>query len=103
LARPFAGRRIPRDGDLFIYDLEVTRADDRMCERWEGLRLKVVEAAEPHGTLGGENTGSRLPASTRRSPGFDAGGGIRVPPLPAMALGCLTTERHGRLVRLHAD
>jgi enediyne polyketide synthase len=32
-----------RDGDLFVYDLILCKADGTVCERWEGLRLRRVE------------------------------------------------------------
>jgi len=31
-----------RDGDLFVYDLDLLDASGRILERWEGLRLQVV-------------------------------------------------------------
>ncbi len=33
-----------RDGDLFVYDLSIVAHDGTCLERWEGLRLKKVEA-----------------------------------------------------------
>jgi enediyne polyketide synthase len=36
-----------RDGDLFIYDLDIVRADGVVCEHWEGLRLRIVEGTGP--------------------------------------------------------
>lgn len=38
-------RQRRRDGDLFVYDAEVLAADGTLIERWEGLRLKAVDAA----------------------------------------------------------
>lgn len=35
-------RERSRDGDLFVYDLEVTGTDGTVRERWEGLRLRRV-------------------------------------------------------------
>src|SRR5208283_2351174 len=32
-----------RDGDNFIYDVEVTGAHGELIERWDGLRLRAVE------------------------------------------------------------
>jgi enediyne polyketide synthase len=37
------------DGDLLVYDVEVVDDDGRISERWEGLRLRVVERREPRG------------------------------------------------------
>ncbi len=34
-------------GDLLVYDVEVAGEDGRVCEHWEGLRLRVVERREP--------------------------------------------------------
>jgi hypothetical protein len=34
-------------GDLLVYDVEIADADGRVRERWEGLRLSVVEHREP--------------------------------------------------------
>jgi enediyne polyketide synthase len=36
-----------REEGLFVYDFEVVHADGTVCERWEGLRLKVVERIRP--------------------------------------------------------
>jgi enediyne polyketide synthase len=36
-----------RDGDRFVYDVEVTAADGHVCERWEGLELRRVAHAAP--------------------------------------------------------
>ena len=38
-----AARERLRDGDTFVYDLEVIGDAGRVLERWEGLRLKVLE------------------------------------------------------------
>ncbi len=38
-----------QQGNTFVYDLEVTDADGRVCERWEGLRLRRVGAVGPGG------------------------------------------------------
>jgi enediyne polyketide synthase len=40
-----AARERRREGDVFVYDLEVRGADGRVVERWRGLRLKAVERA----------------------------------------------------------
>lgn len=40
-----AARERRRDGDLFVYDLEILDAGGRVAERWHGLRLKAVERA----------------------------------------------------------
>jgi enediyne polyketide synthase len=41
-------RERSRDGNNFIYDLQVTNAAGEVIEQWEGLRLRAVEAlAEP--------------------------------------------------------
>jgi enediyne polyketide synthase len=37
-------REVGRDGDLFTYEMQVFDREGQMLERWEGLRLKVVEA-----------------------------------------------------------
>ncbi|HVT14604.1 MAG TPA: SDR family NAD(P)-dependent oxidoreductase [Thermoanaerobaculia bacterium] len=42
-----AARERRRDGDTFIYDLEILRRDGTLCERWEGLRLRAVGSATP--------------------------------------------------------
>jgi enediyne polyketide synthase len=42
-----AARERRRDGDTFIYDLEILRRDGTPCERWEGLRLRAVGRATP--------------------------------------------------------
>ncbi|MGD2113608.1 MAG: type I polyketide synthase, partial [Acidobacteriota bacterium] len=34
-----------REGPTFVYDLEITDAEGRLCERWEGLRLRAVDRA----------------------------------------------------------
>jgi len=39
-----------RDGDLFVYDLELMSDDGRVQEIWEGLQLKKVEAIAPAST-----------------------------------------------------
>jgi enediyne polyketide synthase len=36
-----------RDGDTFVYDMQVTEAGGRIWERWEGLRLQRVGQAAP--------------------------------------------------------
>ena len=33
-----------REGDLYVYDLELINADGRVQEKWEGLHLKKIEA-----------------------------------------------------------
>jgi enediyne polyketide synthase len=48
-----------RDGDRFVYDVEVTAADGHVCERWEGLELRRVAHAAP---------GTRWAAPPPRSP-----------------------------------
>lgn len=42
-----AARERFRDGDLFVYDVEVLGEDGRVVERWEGLQLKAVERLKP--------------------------------------------------------
>jgi len=42
-----AARERYREGDLFVYDVEVLGEDGRVLERWEGLRLKAVERLKP--------------------------------------------------------
>jgi enediyne polyketide synthase len=37
-----------RDGDDFIYDLNVEDSNGRICERWNGLRLHAVAPIETH-------------------------------------------------------
>jgi enediyne polyketide synthase len=39
----FAAREISRNGDDFVYDLEILAADGSLRERWEGLRLRAVD------------------------------------------------------------
>jgi enediyne polyketide synthase len=36
-------RQRERDGNVFVYDMEVTGADGELLERWKGLRLQAVE------------------------------------------------------------
>ncbi len=42
-----AARERNRDGNEFVYDLEVLTADGVLCERWEGLRLRAVDRIAP--------------------------------------------------------
>jgi enediyne polyketide synthase len=42
-------RERSHDGNSFLYDLEVTAADGRVLERWEGLQLSVVERLSARG------------------------------------------------------
>jgi enediyne polyketide synthase len=42
-----AARERSRDGDEFVYDLEVLTAEGRLCERWEGLKLRAVDRIAP--------------------------------------------------------
>ncbi|HEY7216128.1 MAG TPA: SDR family NAD(P)-dependent oxidoreductase, partial [Thermoanaerobaculia bacterium] len=42
-----AARERSRHGDEFVYDLEILTADGRLCERWEGLRLRAVDRVSP--------------------------------------------------------
>lgn len=42
-----AARERSRDGDEFIYDLELLTADGRLRERWEGLHLRAVDRIAP--------------------------------------------------------
>ncbi|MBI3839649.1 MAG: SDR family NAD(P)-dependent oxidoreductase [Planctomycetia bacterium] len=35
--------------DTFVYDMEIVGTDGRVCERWEGLRLRQVRATLPQG------------------------------------------------------
>lgn len=48
-ALSFAAREVSRNGDDFVYDLEILGSDGSLCERWEGLRLRAVDrtAAPP--------------------------------------------------------
>jgi enediyne polyketide synthase len=39
-------RELSRDGDTFVYDLEVTGEDGRLVERWERLHLRRVDDKE---------------------------------------------------------
>ena len=34
-----------RHGDIFVFDLDITDADDRVVERWQGLRLRLAGPA----------------------------------------------------------
>jgi enediyne polyketide synthase len=36
------------DGDNLVYDLRIENADGKICEQWEGLRLRAVSAIETH-------------------------------------------------------
>ncbi|MAE65188.1 MAG: beta keto-acyl synthase [Phycisphaeraceae bacterium] len=40
-------RERSRDGDLFVYDMQIVDADGTIRERWEGLQLKAVEPIQP--------------------------------------------------------
>jgi enediyne polyketide synthase len=40
-------RERSEQGDLLVYDLEIADEDGHVRERWEGLRLRVVERREP--------------------------------------------------------
>lgn len=42
-----AARERRRDGDLFLYDLEILAVDGTLIERWEGLRLRAVDRIAP--------------------------------------------------------
>ncbi|HEV2844876.1 MAG TPA: polyketide synthase dehydratase domain-containing protein, partial [Thermoanaerobaculia bacterium] len=42
-----AARERSRNGDDFVYDLELLTADGRLSERWEGLRLRAVDRIAP--------------------------------------------------------
>lgn len=42
-----AARERQREGDLFVYDVEVQSLEGRVVERWEGLRLRAVERLAP--------------------------------------------------------
>ncbi|HEX5757554.1 MAG TPA: SDR family NAD(P)-dependent oxidoreductase, partial [Thermoanaerobaculia bacterium] len=42
-----AARERSRDGDDFVYDLEVLTTDGRLRERWEGLHLRAVDRIAP--------------------------------------------------------
>jgi enediyne polyketide synthase len=39
----FAARERRRDGDIFVYDLDILAADGSLRERWQGLRLRAVD------------------------------------------------------------
>ena len=47
--RYVSARERSREGNTFVYDLEVTGADGRVCERWEGIRLRAMEGMGPIG------------------------------------------------------
>ncbi|MFL6262406.1 MAG: SDR family NAD(P)-dependent oxidoreductase [Thermoanaerobaculia bacterium] len=42
-----AARERSRDGDEFVYDLELVTAEGELRERWEGLRLRAVDRIAP--------------------------------------------------------
>ncbi len=42
-----AARERSRQGDDFVYDLELVDAEGRLRERWEGLKLKAVDRIAP--------------------------------------------------------
>ncbi|HEX6898296.1 MAG TPA: SDR family NAD(P)-dependent oxidoreductase [Thermoanaerobaculia bacterium] len=46
-AHLLAARERSRNGDDFVYDLELLTVDGRLCERWEGLRLRAVDRIAP--------------------------------------------------------
>jgi len=37
-----AARERSRDGDTFTYDMELRDSESKTCERWEGLRLRLI-------------------------------------------------------------
>ncbi len=47
-ARFVRARERERDGNNFIYDVEITDAHDAVIERWNGLRLRAVEIIATH-------------------------------------------------------
>jgi enediyne polyketide synthase len=42
-ALTLAAREVSREGDDFVYDLEISGPDGAVRERWEGLRLRAVD------------------------------------------------------------
>jgi enediyne polyketide synthase len=42
-------RERSREGDDFVYDVDVTDASGRLLERWHGLQLRLIRAAVPKG------------------------------------------------------
>jgi enediyne polyketide synthase len=46
-AHLLAARERSRNGDDFVYDLELLTVDGRLRERWEGLRLRAVDRVAP--------------------------------------------------------
>ncbi len=66
LGRPLDGpvvvwaRERSREGDTFVYDMEVTGEDGRLRERWEGLQLRRVSGAVLPGTWAAPLLGTYL-------------------------------------------
>src|SRR6185295_1524201 len=42
-----AARERSRNGNEFVYDLELLTLDGALCERWEGLKLRAVDRIAP--------------------------------------------------------
>lgn len=42
-ARRASAREVGRDGDRYVYDLEVTDVEGRLLERWTGLQLRAMD------------------------------------------------------------
>ncbi len=84
------GQERSRDGDTYVWDVDVRTADGRLVERWEGLTLRAVRKQDGSGpwtpTLLGpyvqRRTEEVLPAALRvavrpDAPGEDGGVGTR--------------------------
>ncbi|HEX7185862.1 MAG TPA: SDR family NAD(P)-dependent oxidoreductase [Thermoanaerobaculia bacterium] len=46
-ALTFAARERSRNGDDFVYDVEILGPDGEVRERWEGLRLRAIDRVSP--------------------------------------------------------
>ena len=72
-----AARERSRDGDEFVYDIELITADGGLRERWEGLKLRAVDRIAPARRL------DRRPAR----PPTSSGGCRRSSPAPGVRVG----------------
>jgi enediyne polyketide synthase len=77
-----AARERSRNGNDFVYDLELLGADGRLRERWTGLRLRAVDRIAPPATWISPLFG---PYVERRLQEILPGSGVRVAFLPAGA------------------
>ena len=76
-----AARERSRNGDEFVYDLELVTAGGELRERWEGLRLRAVDRIAPPRGLDGRPARplrrAAAPGAPPRLPGAGVAGGRR--------------------------